>query len=423
MREQLQEIWSSISRNKLRTFLTGFSIAWGIFMLIILLGSGNGFQNGVLSNLGNMAVNSMAVSGGYATMPYKGLQSERVIRLEYSDMDLIKSSFPEEIDMISGVYMGPMDVQMSYGELSNPVTIRGISPGYEIFEGAELLSGRMINDIDIRERRKVVVIDEAANNAVFRGGDPVGKTVVIGNISYTVVGLYKTRNTWASLAYIPITTATNVYNGGKPYIRGFDFTLNGVTTEPELTDLENRIRALFAAKHTFAPEDRNALYIWSTQREFNMFSVVFNGIKMFIWVIGMGTMIAGVVGVSNIMLVTVRERTNEFGIRKALGAKPSSMVKLVLIEAVMITAIFGYVGMIAGIGVMEVVNILLARSAEAAVAAGNEPMLTTFQNPTLNIGVTVSATILLVIAGMIAGYVPARRAARLKTIDAMRFNK
>lgn len=422
MREQLQEIWASISRNKLRTFLTGFSIAWGIFMLIILLGSGNGLQNGIMSNVGDVAINSIRISGGWTSQPYKGFQQWRRIQLEYSDIDLLKNSFPDEIGQISAAYEGPWDTPLSYGELYNPVTILGILPEYDVFIGSKLLQGRRINDVDIKEMRKVVVIDEATNNAVFKGGDPIGKSVFIGDIAYTVVGVYRSNDTWASFVQIPINTATSVYNGGKPYIRNLAFLINGMTNEAEMTDFENRIRATLAAKHTFAPDDRNAVRIGNTQREFNQFGMVFNGIKMFIWIIGLGTLIAGVVGVSNIMLVTVRERTSEFGIRKSLGAKPSSLVKLVLIEAVIITGFFGYIGMILGIGVMEVVNFVLQSNAAEATEVSNEA-LTTFQNPTLNLSVTLSATVVLIIAGMIAGYIPARRAARLKTIDAMRFNK
>ncbi|WP_300285543.1 ABC transporter permease [uncultured Alistipes sp.] len=418
MRELFQEILASAGRNKLRTFLTGFSVAWGIFMLIVLLGSGNGLKNGVTSNFSDRAKNSMATYGGWTSVPYKGYQKGRTIYQKGGDTAALRRTFPQ-IRKIAA-HAGHPGSELSYGKNYTKATLNGVSPEYAEIEGVKLLEGRFINAADVREGRKVIVIDETAAAALFGGRSGIGTEIIVDKMVYTIVGLCKVRS-WGNNAtcYLPLSTVQQIYLSDNENIGQIVFTLEGIEDEKQSEAFEKELREYMAARHTFSPEDRSAYYIWDRLRNYMQTMMIFNGISMFIWIIGIGTLTAGIVGVSNIMLVTVRERTAEFGIRKALGARPSSVVRLILVEAIVITAFFGYVGMVAGVGLMELVNFFMERSAAAAPSDS----FSTFKNPTLDLSVVVTATVVLIVSGVIAGYVPARRAARLKTIDALRFNK
>jgi len=418
MRELFQEIMASASRNKLRTFLTGFSVAWGIFMLIVLLGSGNGLKNGVTSNFSDRAKNSMATYGGHTSMPYKGYEKGRAIYQKGGDTAVLRRAFPQIKEIAA--HAGHNGCELSYGKNYTKASLNGVSPKYAAIEGIKLIEGRFINEMDLKEVRKVIVIDQTAANALFGGQSGIGREVVLDKMVYTVIGLCNVRS-WGNNArcYVPLSTLQQTYMGGSPNIGQIVFTMNGIEDKEQSEVFETELRKDMAARHTFDPEDRSAYYIWDRLLDYLQTMMIFNGIAMFVWIIGIGTLTAGIVGVSNIMLVTVRERTAEFGIRKALGARPSSVVRLILVEAIAVTTFFGYVGMVAGIGVMELVNFFMERAAAAAPSDS----FTTFKNPTLDLSVVVTATIVLVVSGVIAGYVPARRAARLKTIDALRFNK
>lgn len=397
--------------------MTGFSVAWGIFMLIILLGSGNGLMNGVSSNFSSRATNSMTISAGETSIAYKGYQAGRRIKMYLSDVEALKNQNPE-INLISTEFH-KWGEQLSTGKEYMDVILSGVSPDFLTIQGVKTLSGRAINNSDLSELRKVVMIDEAAEKTLFKGKNPVGQKVNIRNSAYTVIGVCKT-NEWNnnSKCFLPLTTVNGIFYGNDPDVYDISFTADGLDTRQKNEEFEKRIRTQLAARHDFSPKDEKAVWIDNNQEDYLTTMMVFGGISMFIWVIGIGTLMAGIVGVSNIMLVTVRERTYEFGIRKALGARPGSIVSLILIESVAITAFFGYIGMVLGIGIMEVVNIFIER---AAAASASE--FRVFMNPTVNLSIAVSATVVLVVAGLIAGYVPARRAARIKTIDALRFNK
>lgn len=416
MRELLQEIFSSIRKNKLRTALTGFSVAWGIFMLVILLGSGNGLKNGVMANYGTQMVNSIRVRGGYTSKAHNGHKAWRRIRLNSNDVNIIENEFPE-IDEVA-LQISSYGKQISYGNQFLSTYLYSVTTGIEEIEGVDLTSGRFINERDNEGIRKVVVIDDKVVDLFFKDVDPIGKQVKIEGSTFTVVGVVESM-TWGgnSLCYLPISTGTLIYNGFDFYAGiGMHCVINGVATKEQVESLSDRIRKRLSKEHNYAPDDKNALWIWNRQESYQDTMMIFNGISIFVWIIGLGTLMAGIVGVSNIMLVTVRERTFEFGIRKALGARPGSIIRLILFESVIITALFGYIGMILGVGVMEIINTVVENSA----VEGEHTM---FVNPTLDISITISATVVLVVAGLIAGYVPARRAARLKTIDALRFNK
>ena len=302
------------------------------------------------------------------------------------------------------------------------ISLRGSLPKIQQIEGVEIVKGRFINQADIHNYRKVIVIDEALERILFRGDDPLGKPVKIHNNIYRVAGVYRgdaqQRN---SMGYIPLTTGQLIFKANDPVVDNAIITVHGLDTDAQMEAFEQRIRKRLAAEHHYDPEDQSALWIRNTMEQYKSMMIVFGGINLFVWIIGLGTLLAGIVGVSNIMLVTVTERTAEFGIRKALGARPRSIIRLILTESVMITAAFGYMGMVLGVAVMEAVNYYLTQTPADTSETGFAP--TIFLDPTLNLGVAVSATVVLVIAGLIAGYVPAYRAAQLKTIDALRYNK
>jgi len=418
MNELFLEIWNSVRRNKLRTFLTGFSVAWGIFMLVILLGSGNGLKNGVLSNFGDYATNSIDLYGGRTSKAWAGYQKGRRIRMNNNDLEILRREFPEIEEVAANSWYNTLTVTCG-GEFTS-AWIRGSLPKIAEIEGVKLSSGRFIDNEDIRRCRKTIVIDEPMRRVLFKGGDPLGKEINAGGSIFTVIGVQKgdaQRN--SSSCYIPLSTGQLLFKANNPEVNNIIITVRGIETDRAMADFEKRLLQRLAAEHDFAPDDESAIWIDNTMERYKSIMVVFAGINLFVWIIGLGTLLAGIVGVSNIMLVTITERTSEFGIRKALGARPSSIIRLILTESVCITALFGYVGMVLGVAVMELVGRLLGEAPEGA----SQGMGTIFLDPTLDLGVAVSATIVLVVAGLIAGYVPARRAARLKTIDALRYNK
>jgi putative ABC transport system permease protein len=419
--DSLREIGSTMKKNKLRTFLTGFSVAWGIFMLIILLAAGNGLRNGIAYNFENWSTNMVEIWPRYTTSPWQGLPVNRQIRFTHEDVNAIKRDLPE-VDLISPVNY--RNDTLTFGHEYVTGRIRAVYPDFASILYLPIPSGqgRFINDLDLQERRKVVVLSPQMAKVLFRDSvNPLGQHVKIGSLMFQVTGVYKDDNTNDTPpAYIPFSTGEMLFEGGYR-VNDIDFTVRGINTKAESEAFEKRLRARLARRHRFDPEDISAVGMYNMGNEFRMWQGINNGIAMFIWVIGIGTLMAGIVGVSNIMLITVRERTREFGIRKALGAKPSSILKLVIIESALVTAVFGYVGMVLGIGLTEVINFFMEMAGAGSNSGGNPGENTTiFRNPTIDLGISLSATFVLVVAGVLAGYFPARKAVRISAIEAMR---
>ncbi|MCD8176800.1 MAG: ABC transporter permease [Tannerellaceae bacterium] len=415
--DNFREIWSTVKKNKLRTFLTGFSVAWGILMLIILLGAGNGLRNGMMLNFRNYSLNRLEMWPRWTSMPYKGMQQNRRITFKNDEIDFLLRENPE-IEMITGVNYHNFDI--TYGEEYNSYSVQGVHPTKALIDNVEMHAGkgRFINDVDIQEKRKVVVISPQMQETLFRQIDPVGKWVQIGKIPFQVIGVYHVENnTYDVPAYIPFSTSQALYRSGY----GVDevaFTMIGINTQQEYDAFAERLREQMGQRHWFDPADRRALGTWSTLEDFMMINKILWVITVFVGVIGVVTLAAGIVGVSNIMLITVRERTREFGIRKAIGATPISIIKLVVIESIIITMIFGYIGMVIGIGVTEGVNAIM-EAANTGAGTRNDTM-SIFTNPTVGLDIAFFAVALLVIAGVLAGYFPARKAVKVTAIEAMR---
>ena len=415
--DNLHEIWSTIKKNKLRTFLTGFAIAWGIFMLIVLLASGNGLRNGIAYNFRYLADNTVFCYTRYTTKPYKGYQPNRRIRFDEKDLIAIKREH-SEVDLISAINY--RSDTLTYNKEFLIGDVWAVHSGYASIFYTPLLSGRFINELDIKEKRKVIVLPPRMIKVLFRdeSARPLGEFVKLGNLMFQVVGVYKEQGSSSSpTAYIPFTTGQALYEGGHR-IHNIVFTLQGVNTEAASDAFEERFRERMARRHQFDPTDKNPVGINNTGREFRMWQGMNNGIALFIWIIGIGTLMAGIVGVSNIMLITVRERTKEFGIRKAIGAKPSSILKLIIVESVLVTAIFGYIGMVLGIGLTELINYAMEMSSANADAGIQNT--TVFHNPTVDMATALSATGVLIVAGVLAGYFPARKAVKISAVEAMR---
>ena len=405
------EIFSVINKNRLRTFLTGFSISWSIFMFCILLASGNGLKNGVTANFSGQSMNSFQIWSRTTSKPYMGYPDQRPVRLDQNDLDLIKEQVPEA-ELISGMLYNSVDV--NYNTFNTNCQFIGVNPDYLKISGEKIKStGRFITDADMRETRKVAVINEQMQRILFQNNDPIGKLFMAGGLGFTVIGVFETDNERnEAMAYIPFSTAQMIYNGGWG-VNNIQFTAKGLNTLEKNDAFKKRLREKLAALHVFNPEDERAIGIWGQVEEYLRTLGVFNGISTFIWIIGSGTLIAGVISISNIMLITVRERTREFGIRKALGAKPSSILGSILMESTMITSIFGYFGMFLGVGLGELVNSALEN-------AGASQMSHVFKNPTVDVGIAVGAMCILIVAGVVAGYYPAMKAVKISAVEAMR---
>ena len=414
--DKWQEILATIKKNKMRTFLTGFSVAWGIFMLMILLGSGNGLSNGVSENFMRDAINAMWLWSGKTSIPYQGLKEGRDIRLTNEDYGLIKDL--KGIEYTSGRYYIGGNT-FSYGNEYGNYTAITCHPDLKEVESIEIVEGRFINQVDINQNRKSVVLGKDIYDALFKENNAIGEYIRVNNIPFKVVGICKEGGgTRHRNAYIPVSTAQKVFNGSNR-LHNFALTINANTIE-ESQAIETMVRETLARKHKFDATDESALGSYNKLEDVIQTMKIFQAIKIFIWIIGIGTLIAGIVGVSNIMLIIVKERTKEIGIRKAIGASPASVVGLVLLESILITTIAGYIGLVLGTGLMETINFFVEKQYELSAATNSGNGETIFRNPTVDLNVAATATFLLVIAGTIAGYIPAKRAARIKPIEALR---
>ena len=385
-------------------------------MLMILLGSGNGLSNGVKQNFMNDAINAMWLWSGRTSIPYQGMNEGRQIRFTNSDYETLKDL--PGIEYTSGRFFINGNT-FSYGNEYGNYTAITCHPDLKKVENIKIIDGRFVNQIDINETRKSIVLGRDIYDALFKKKNAIGEYIRVNNIPFKVVGVCEeSSGTRSRNAYIPVTTGQKVFNGSNR-LHNFALTINANTLEDSRA-IETKVRETLARKHKFDATDRSAMGSYNKLEDVIQTMKIFQAINIFIWIIGIGTLIAGVVGVSNIMLIIVKERTKEIGIRKAIGASPGSVVGLILLESVIITTIAGYIGLVLGAGLMEGVNFIVEQQFIEAAATNGGQGDTFFRNPTVDLNVAILATLMLVIAGTLAGYIPAKRAARIKPIEALR---
>lgn len=418
MRDILTEIWATARRNKLRTTLTGFVVAWGIFMLIFLLGAGNGLINATQQNSNRYLNTSMVIFGGQTSKAHKGLKEGRKIELNDRDMEITQERFGDNVEEV-GAELDHGNTTMSHGKEYTAANISGVYPNDYIINKRDMIYGRFINKIDIRDRRKSIVIsDDMAKELSPTGNveDMLGQIVRMEDLAFHIVGIYQVdKSMMGTDAFIPFTTYRTIYNVGDK-TGNIVFSFKGLETEQQNEAFEQRYRANLNGNHGAAPDDEEAVWIWNRFTQAMQMNTGMGMLRTALWIVGIFTLLSGIVGVSNIMLITVKERTHEFGIRKAIGATPWSILRLIIIESIIITTFFGYIGMVLGIAANEYMN---ATIGNMKVDSG---MFTTtmFVNPTVGLDVCINATLLMVVAGTIAGLIPARKAARVRPIEALR---
>ncbi len=411
------EILSTVKRNKLRTALTGFAVAWGIFMLIFLLGAGNGLIHAQEQQTKRFLSNSIMVGSGKTAKAYDGLKEGRTITLNDKDIATTSRNFNTVVDEV-GAIINKESVTISNGENYISKTLQGVYPNASKINKVEIKYGRFINDIDLQQQRKVIVLGEDDAKELLPGNVQtlVGKYVNISDFAFLVIGVYKTDKSGRNNnAYTAFTTLRTVYGKGDKTDRIL-FSFKGLDTQQENEDFETHYRAKLNGNHRAAPDDNSAVWLYNRYERVHQMNIGMNMIRTALWIIGLFTLLSGIVGVSNIMLITVRERTREFGIRKAIGAKPMSILRLIIIESVIITTFFGYIGMVLGVAANEYMDATIGHT---TVNSGMFEA-TMFYNPTVGIDVCIGATIVMIVAGTIAGLVPARKAAKIKPIEALR---
>jgi putative ABC transport system permease protein len=416
-RDRWQEIFSTLKSNKLRTFMTAFGVFWGILMLIIMTGSGNGLRNSVYDGFQDFATNSSFMWTRQTTMPYKGLPRGRNWLFNNEDMKALREGVPEL------GYLAPR-LQPWSGNGDNNV-VRGIkTASYDIFgdypdffriDPVTMLSGREINDIDIHENRKVAVIGNRVRDELFDADeDPIGQYIRIRGVYFQVVGVFEPRNKNISFGgdkeksiFIPFTSLQIAYNMGD------EVHFIAITAKENIpvSLVEKKVMTILAERNKVAPEDEMAFGHVNLEEEFKQMNGLFNGIDMLIWIVGIGTLFAGVVGVSNIMLIVVKERTKEIGIQRSIGATPWKVIGQILMESVTLTSLSGMIGLVLGVSILEFINYQM-------VSSGADGEM--FKNPGVDFNTAVTALVVLIIAGLLAGFIPAKKAVSIKPVEALR---
>ena len=418
MHNLFSEIWSSLKQNKLRTALTGFAVSWGIFIIVVLLGSGNGLMNALMSNAGDEIRQIMRVYPGSTSKPYKGMKENT--RIRFSDRDM---SFTEQFsDLIDGVY-GTVSFSdtLSLGRETISSYIMGVSPEYiKSSNWVKLIAGRFINKLDMDECRRSIVIDNNAATQLLGDDESytkiIGRDIIVGLNQFKVVGIYEAdEGSWGHDSFAPYSTVRKMRVEGT-WMNNIDFKFHGLETKQQNEDFEKAYKRAMSTFHNADPEDTRTTYIWNMYMDNKEMNKAMSIIRTALWILGILTLLSGIVGVSNIMLITVKERTHEFGIRKAIGASPWDIMKLILAESVTITAFFGYVGMLLGMFACTILDKTVGQSSMSIM----DEEIAMFVNPTVGLDVAIEATLVLIIAGSLAGLFPARKASRVRPIEALR---
>ena len=406
-----QEIFMALRRNKLRTFLTGFAISWGIFILIVLLAAGNGLMDAVGERFSSRSTNSYTLYGGFTSKPYKGHNENRWIHFTDKDIRLLENNFPH-VDQVSPRITSSGNAV--YGDQLSPLSLSGVRPVYAQTNDVKMTTGRFINELDERNNEKVIVIDKNTQGQLFDiEEDPIGKLVFINNIAYKIIGVWEGYpNSGGGEGFVPFSTLKKLTNTNDYFM--LNFTTYGLDTKEANKAFESYLRTQLANLHEFDPTDDSSIYISSTMLQYLETNKIMNTLQLFIWIIGIAMLVSGIVGVSNIMRITVKERTNEIGIRKAIGAKSRSILASIVVESMIITTLFGYIGMWLGMVVAEISGGIISKAQE-----GNAVTIDIV--PSIDIRIVLLATGLLIVCGVLAGFFPARNAVKIKPIEAMNY--
>lgn len=419
MRDLFIEVWESIRRNKIRTCLTGFAVVWGLFMLIVLLGGGNGLMNAFMGDSQSLDVELMTVYGNITTKPYAGFKQGRNIYLDEKDLKTTENqSFQDVITDVLPMVSTRKDIILTKHKCSTG--IMGVTPEAKELNGIKIVYGRFLNKNDIDKRSKVVVLpDNASNYLTDKASDfpsLIGKSVKISGINFKVIGIYKANfDLQVGNAYCPYPVVKYLWRNDK-YIDRISFKFQGLNTVAEHEAFEAEYKRAINANHNAAPDDNGAIYINNQFTQAQQVNKAKNMLRNALWIVGILTLLSGIVGIGNIMLITVKERTHEFGIRKALGAKPWSITQLIITESVLITAFFGYIGMVLGMAACELLDKMFGSKPVTLFGVSQA----VFKDPGVGLDIAIEATILLIIAGTIAGLIPALKAAKVKPIEALR---
>lgn len=399
-----QEIFFSIRNNKLRTFLTGFSVGWGIFILVMLLASVNGMKNGFTGQFGNDAANSISVFARTTTEPYAGFEAGRRIQFKTDEVDYIRGNFPGFFEFISPTV--DQGVTARYKEETGSYSVTGVNAEYQKIEITDIEKGRQLNTLDVKNKAKVMILGKLVVKDLFKDEDPIGKFLEVNGSTFKIIGVFSDDDDDRAERniYTPYTTLQRLY-GNTNNINSIRLTYNPQFSLAQALDFSDRLEEVFKRRLKISPEDQSAIRVRNNADGFsdlNEFTGLLNTMS-----IGVGVLIliAGIVGIGNILVFIIKERTKEIGIRKALGARPSQILKLVLLESVFITSISGFIGMLIAMGILGILGPLIDAPA--------------FSNPSVDMGTVITATLVLIIAGLVAGWVPARRAAKVRPIVAL----
>ena len=415
MIDTLQEIWGAIMRNKMRTAATGIAVASGIFLLIVLLGASNGIIHTLEQNSEGLSLDAVHIYPGYTSKPFHGIKEGRRIELDDRDINMPKKRFKENVNEVTAT-VEQSGLTASVGKQHLNVTLTGVYPQQKEIDGTKLARGRFINDLDLQQNRKVVVIDNNQEEHLFGPNvNGIGKIININNSAFTVVGIRQRDFAFSSSNFIaPFTTVKIIYSKGNN-IGELTLKSTGLDTEKKNEKFEGDYRKAMSELHQFDPKDESAIWMWNSAENNSAMNTAKSTLHTAFWILGLLTLLSGVVGVSNIMLISVKERTHEFGIRKALGARPLSIISMVIFESIIITTIFGYIGMLFGVGFCEWMDSSVG-GYTMDIGVFQQKL---FMDPTVDLGTCIEATIVMIVSGALAGFFPAQRAAKVKPIEAL----
>ena len=409
--DRWQEIWMTITSNKSRSFLTAFGVFWGILMLVLMVGAGKALETGIFSQIEGFATNSVFFAAERTTEPYKGFRKGRVWNITNSDLPIIRHRV-DDLQYMSPVLFaggGGNGKNVVRGDKGGSYLVKGCYPEYDLIEKSKMLFGRYVNDIDIAEKRKVCIIGERVYEVLFHGEDPVGKQIRVNGIYFQVIGVARSTSgasiggNTSETVVLPFTTMQQAFNQGNI------IHILAATAKPGVAvrSIQDKIIDILKQQHQISPDDKEAVFNINIEEQFKMFNYLGIGIAALIWIVGLGTLLAGAIGVSNIMLVTVRERTKEIGIRRALGATPNNIIGQILSESVVLTVLAGIGGIVLGVGLLSAVGVVLSQGDQF------------FKDPQISFSMAVGSLIILIVVGMLAGLIPAQRAMLIKPVEAI----